>query len=237
MIMKRHHRFYTILLFVSLFNFCFGQNEQPYPSEPSTFNQYINQFSPLTNQEPLLALQWIGYTGYHETLLDSIYYDFFNRTVNEGVGLYMCNAIPFSNEVFYATIPFFRPYATFRIDCPDGYLVCICHRFNSNTSDLSFLEFVSYDKQGVPLSKMFLPYMANISEGNNFLTASTLLYVSNSHISYSIRFSSNSCDHVDNREILYSISSQGKLCFKQEKKKQISGSDLIKRPSDYITIE
>lgn len=227
-----------ISFFISFSNFCWTQNDQSFLNKQNSFDQFINLFTNLSCQDSLLCLQDIGFDGYPELLLDSTYSDFYKHTKDNGAGLLSCDVIPSTNDLYSMTIPFFRPYATFRVDCPDGYLVCLCHRFNSytTTADLLFLEFDSFDKNGEVISRLFLPYLVNMSVGEDFLSVSGLLYVSNSKLCYITSSLSNSHDHLIEREIHYRIDSNGMLVFVDETKKQILKTDLKReRPAQIIT--
>lgn len=217
-----------LIFFILFSNYCRSQSDHSFFNGKNLFAQFINHFSQLTCPEPLLCLQEIGLNGYSEVLLDSTYSDFYNRTRDDGTGLFSSNANPLDNVFHSVTIPYFQPYATFRVDCPDGYLVCLCHRFNSNTetADLLFLEFDSFDKDGILISRFFLPYLVNMSVGNDFLSVSTLLYASNSRLCFITSFFSNSHDYITEREIHYRINPKGQLVFDGEEKTQILKNEL-----------
>lgn len=228
-----------ISFFILFFNFCWSQKDQSFLNKQKSFEQFINLFTNLSCQDSLLCLQDIGFENYPELLLDSTYSDFYKRTKDNGSGLFSCGVIPSTKDFCLLPIPYFQPYATFRVDCSDGHLVCLCHRFNSSTTtaDLLFLEFDSFDKKGVLLSRLFLPYLVNMSVGEDFLSVSSLLYVSNSRLCYVTSSLSNSQNHIIEREIRYRINSKGMLVFIGEGKKQILRTDLKKeRPAQIITM-
>lgn len=222
------------ILLIPFFSSCQSQRDQAFFKSQNLFAQFINYFSPVTCQDSLLCLQDVGFAEYPEVLLDSTYSDFYNRTRDDETGLFSCNANPLENVFHSVTIPYFRPYATFRVDCPDGYLVCLCHRFNSNTetADLLFLEFDSFDKDGILISRFLLPYLVNMSAGNEFLSVSTLLYASNSKLCFITSAFSDSHDYITEREIHYRINSKGQLVFDGEKKTQILKNELKRRQPD-----
>jgi len=232
-----------MVLFVFLYRCGWTQINQPVFLRQNLFIHFIDRFNPLADQDSLLVLQEIGYSDYPEVLLDSTYYDydFYDCTSAVDNGFFSDKAIPAHNNLLYTLIPFFKPYATFRIDCLNGYLVCIFHRYILNrTADLMFLEFGSFDKDGTLLSRLLLPYMVNTSEGDDFWSLSTLIYVSNSRLYYISSSYSNTHDFIDKRTIRYRIDNQGKLIFDSDECELISRSSLGKlgkKPPRFIILE
>ena len=190
-------------------------------SDLGSFYQFLSNFNNQTTIDSLLTLQEIEGIEYHEELLDSLYSDFYNKTRIVGEGILSCNTTPSPINATHNSIPYFSSYATFRVDCSDGYLVCISHRFSGNI-DLWFLEFISFDKNGTPTTRLFLPYMVNMSEkDNDYLAVMTKLYVSNSNLCYILDSYSNLNNCMDERIIYYQINMRGQLvCISDKKSKK-----------------
>lgn len=235
-------RILSIVLFITLSNPVWCQVNQLSSCKQQSFQKFLDFFNPLTGKDSLLVLQDIGYADYPEVLLDSTYNEFYSSTYNDSYEFLSFNAIPTPNNLPYTLIPYFRPYATFRIDRSNGYLVCICHRYTSTRTiaDLMILEFDSFDKEGTPISKLLLPYMVNLSEDDIYMSFSTLLYVSYSRLYYKSSEYSNTHDYINERTIQYRIDNQGGLFFDGEKREQTSRMGFGKlgsAPPKFIFLE
>lgn len=227
--------YFAIIFALGLLQPCRGCAQ----SAQDSFYQFLGNFNILSTQDSVLTLQEIEILGNHEVLLDSFYSNFFKKSRVADEGVISCKSIPSSINIFFNSIPYFSSYATFKVDCSDGHLVCICHRFSSNI-DLWFLEFISFDKDGIPTSRLYLPYIVNMSEsGSDYLVITTKLYVSNSRLCYIIDSYSNLNNYVDERIIHYRINLQGQLVCVSDKKSRRSGClrSLGSAPPKHIIIE
>ena len=72
---------------------------------------------------------------------------------------YTSKLIDTSFYSFVCSIPFFYPYATFKVERNEGFLVCIHQVFRAELTDFQFVELLSFNKQGCLLDRVALPYL------------------------------------------------------------------------------
>ncbi len=122
----------VIILLFLFFNGSVYCQEQGNILENGCFSKYNSLFKTLHLDSTFIE-QRIQYRTYPHVLIDSIHYSFVNK------------------------IPFFYPYATFKIEKPKGTLYCIKHDCPAEMNDLRMLEFVTYDNNGKLKNRVMLP--------------------------------------------------------------------------------
>lgn len=96
------------------------------------YSEFSNLFYDLAVDSSLQE-QRIEFRGSH-TVIDSSFYSFVNK------------------------IPFFYPYAAFKIEKSKGTLFCVLHDCPAEMTDLRIVEFVTYDSTGILKARLMLPY-------------------------------------------------------------------------------
>ena len=154
----KHFLFHiSFVILLTCFNLGRCQSEANYRS--NRFSDFLDLFNTIQEKDSTLAIQDIEYASYPQKIIDTSFDHLINR------------------------VPFFYPYATFKIICDTGFLVCIHHVCPAEYSDFRFVELITYDVCGVQKNSVALPYMKNgcITEpnGNEYRSE---LYVSNKKI-------------------------------------------------------
>lgn len=135
----------VILIFLSL-SFCntlYSQDITQSRNRDNEFSRFLNLFQSIPNVDSLPVIHRIEYSTYQSKLIDTSFYP------------------------FVCLIPFTHSYATFKIECHEGFLVCVQYILSTELSDLQFIELLSFNKQGCLLGKVAIPYLKNgcISSG------------------------------------------------------------------------
>ena len=82
-------------------------------------------------------------------------------------------------------VPFFEYYATFKIEKPEGVLVCIYCRYSSYYVTLSYIDLVTYSLNGTVTNSVRLPFFDNAMYPDNPIGFDLCdLYVSENRIVY-----------------------------------------------------
>lgn len=126
-----------ICITIIAFLFLTGGSASCQNIEDTINNESLSEFSKLFYYLPLdstLKEQEIDLRDYPNNIIDTCFYSFANK------------------------IPFFYPYATFKIVKPKGILFCILHDCPAEMTDLRIVEFVSYDNDGRLKNRLMLPY-------------------------------------------------------------------------------
>ena len=126
-----------IYLSLSLF-FCdtlYGQDVIQSRNQHNKFSRFLNLFQSIPNIDSLPVIHRIEYSTYQSELIDTSFYP------------------------FVCLIPFSHSYATFKVECIDGFLVCVQHILSSELSDFQFVELLSFSKQGFLLDRVAIPYL------------------------------------------------------------------------------
>lgn len=97
------------------------------------FQGFIKLFRTITDTDSVLVNQQITYTTYPQKLIDTFYYSFVHLT------------------------PYFYPYAVFKVERPNGFLVCVRHDCPAERADLQFVEFITFDFNGTLQNRVLLP--------------------------------------------------------------------------------
>lgn len=135
------HLRYFLLLIILLSNMydLKGQTiKQVEDSENSLFGTFISMFSPINNDDTVLHIQEIEMNNYpNYKKIDSVYYTLINH------------------------VPFFDYYATFKVEKPEGVLVCIYCRYTSYYVTFSYIDLVTYSFNGTITNSVRLPFFDN----------------------------------------------------------------------------
>ena len=126
-----------IFLFLSLIicNTMYSQDIAQHSDRGKDFSIFLNLFQPISNVDSLPVIHRIHYSDYPSKLIDTSFYS------------------------FVCSIPFFYPYATFKVERNEGFLVCIHQVFRAELTDFQFVELLSFNKQGCLLDRVALPYL------------------------------------------------------------------------------
>lgn len=155
-------------------------------SENSLFGTFISMFSSI--EDTALHIQEIEMNNYpNYKRIDPIYYPLINR------------------------VPFFDYYATFKIEKPEGILVCIYCRYTSYYVTMSYIDFVTYSLNGTVTNSVRLPFFDNAMYPDNPLGFELCdLYVSNSRIVYKYnKYRTKKGEIIQNLE--FNIDKDGRL--------------------------
>lgn len=134
-----------ILIFLPLF-FCNTLHSQDIiqsSNQDNEFSHFLNLFQSIPDIDTLPVIHSIEYSTYQRKLIDTSF------------GPYVC------------LIPFSHSYATFKVECKEGFLVCVQYILSTELSDLQFVELLSFNRKGCLLGKVAIPYLKNgcISSG------------------------------------------------------------------------
>ena len=129
--------FILLLPILSLFlcNTSNGQEIIQSRNRDDKFSLFLNLFQSIPDVDSLPVIHRIEYSTYQSELIDT------------------------SFDSFVCLIPFSHAYATFKVECIDGFLVCVQHILSSELSDFQFIELLSFSKQGYLLDRVALPYL------------------------------------------------------------------------------
>ena len=196
----RHNRLFgskiyycALFLLISFTNFSLCQINYKFGSEGiRNFNNFIDLFYTIPDNDSTLIWQQIEYTTCPHTIIDSSF----------------CS--------FVDIIPYFYPYAIFKVECPNGILVCIQHVCPSEMADLQFVEFLTFDTHGVLKNRMALPYRKNGCLTGDFEDI-TQLYVSKDKLQVIVErvfYGKSSSQKM--RNSIYNIDDNGTLILVHE---------------------
>lgn len=160
--MKNLRYFLLFIVILSNVHGIKGQTtKQVEGSENSLFGTFINMFSTI-DDDTVLRIQEIEMNNYpNYKKIDSVYYSLIDR------------------------VPFFDYYATFKIEKPEGVLVCIYCRYTSYYVTLSYIDLVTYSLNGTVINSVRLPFLDNAMYFDNSLGFELCdLYVSVERIVY-----------------------------------------------------
>lgn len=136
---NRTSLFKAIFIFLSLSvflcNTLYSQNIIQSGNQDNKFSRFLDLFQTVPNVDSQPVIHRIEYSTYQRTLIDSSFYP------------------------FAFTIPFSHAYATFKVECTEGFLVCVQYVLSTELSDFQFIELLSFDKQGYLLDRMAIPYL------------------------------------------------------------------------------
>lgn len=129
---------YLLFLFIFISNFSYGQiHDKSVDENIKRFNDFIKLFYSIPDNDSTPVWQPIEYTTCPHTIIDSDY----------------CSVVNF--------IPYFYPYAIFKVERLNGILVCVQYVCPAELADLQFVEFITFDTLGVLRNKIALPYRKN----------------------------------------------------------------------------
>lgn len=136
---NRNSKFKSIFFFLSLsLFFCstlYSQDIIQSRNQDNKFFRFLDLFQSIPNVDSLPVIHRIEYSTYQSKLIDTSFYP------------------------FVCLIPFSHSYATFKVECIDGFLVCVQHVLSSELSDFQFIELLSFNKQGCLLERVVIPYL------------------------------------------------------------------------------
>lgn len=135
-----HNRISVIKAFfilVSLFfcNTLYGQDVIQSRNRYNKFSRFLNLFQSIPNVDSIPVIHRIEYSTYQSEPIDTSFYP------------------------FVCLIPFSHSYATFKVECIEGFLVCVQHVLSTELSDFQFIELLSFNKQGYLLDRVTIPYL------------------------------------------------------------------------------
>ena len=127
--------FIFLSLSVFLCNTLYSQDIIQPRNQDNKFSRFLNLFQSVPNVDSQPVIHRIEYSTYQSTLIDTSFCPF----------------------VFM--IPFSHAYATFKVECTEGFLVCVQYVLSTELSDFQFIELLSFNKQGYLLDRVTIPYL------------------------------------------------------------------------------
>lgn len=122
-------------LFLFLCNTMYSQDIIQSRNQDNKFYRFLDLFQSIPDADSLPVIHSIEYSTYPHKLIDTSFYP------------------------FVCMIPFSHPYATFKVECNEGFLVCVQQVLSTELSDFQFIELLSFNKQGYLLDRVAIPYL------------------------------------------------------------------------------
>lgn len=152
------------------------------------FHDFIELFYPITEDDSLLSFQPIGLGSYQKEIIDSNYFSFVHVT------------------------PYFTPYAAFKVNRPNGLLVCVWHNCPSDFAGLQYVEFLTFNLYGVLRDRTLIPFRKEGCLNGDFFD-DTEISVSNSLLQIQVErvFLGEEGGSKTIKDALYKIDDNGNL--------------------------